>query len=211
MEELEAYNQHKSLCVHLYLACIFSTLLYGSESWPSYSKQERRLNSLHLHFLRRILNITWMDKITNFEVLRRTGVQSAYAVLSQRRLRWLGHLHRMDDDRIKKDLLYGKLSLGKRGTGRHRLRFKDACERDLQACSISPSNWESLAADRQCWKQTVTTGTTCSDLRRADEHNSKCCQRKQMPTAASTFICRGCHRDCHSQVGLASHKRKCHS
>ena len=40
------------------------------------------------------------------------GLHSIYALFRQRRQRWLGHLHRMDDGRIPKDLLYGKLEKG---------------------------------------------------------------------------------------------------
>ena len=32
----------------VYQACVLSTLLYGSESWTLYTRQERRLNTFHL-------------------------------------------------------------------------------------------------------------------------------------------------------------------
>ena len=35
----------------------------------------------------------------------RTGPQGLVTLLQQRRLRWLGHVHRMEDGRIPKDLL----------------------------------------------------------------------------------------------------------
>uniref|UniRef100_K7EX07 Reverse transcriptase domain-containing protein n=1 Tax=Pelodiscus sinensis TaxID=13735 RepID=K7EX07_PELSI len=39
----------------VYNACVISTLLYGSETWTTYARQERRLNAFHLRGLRRIL------------------------------------------------------------------------------------------------------------------------------------------------------------
>ena len=39
-----------------------STLIYGSETWPTCSKQEHKLNNVHLHFLRRILGISLHKK-----------------------------------------------------------------------------------------------------------------------------------------------------
>ena len=36
----------------------------------------------------------------------------ACSLLSQRRLRWFGHVHRMDDGHIPKDVLYGQLTTG---------------------------------------------------------------------------------------------------
>ena len=98
--------------ISVYSACVISTLLYGSESWAIYATQEKRLNTLHMKFLRRILGIKWEDRITNNEVMQRAGIDSLYSILKLRRLRWLGHVYRMSDGRIPKDLLYGELALG---------------------------------------------------------------------------------------------------
>ena len=132
----------------VYNACIISTLLYGSESWTTYTRQEKRLNSFHMRCLRRILGITWQDKITNTEVLAKAGLPSMFTLLRQRRLRWLGHVRRMEDGRIPKDILYGQLASGKRRTGRPQLRYSDACKRDMKALDINFRDWEDLAADR---------------------------------------------------------------
>ena len=112
--------------VAVYNACVVSTLLYGSETWTTYARQERRLNSFHMRCLRRILGISWEDKVPNTEVLSRANLPTMYTLLRQRRLRWLGHVRRMDNGRIPKDLLYGELAAGKRKTGRPQLRFKEA-------------------------------------------------------------------------------------
>ena len=101
----------------VYQACVLSTLMYGSESWTLYARQERRLNAFHLCCLRRILGITWQDCIPNTEVLERAGTVSMYALLTKRRLRWLGHVARMQDGRLPKDILYGELAIGSRPTG----------------------------------------------------------------------------------------------
>ena len=42
----------------VYQACVTSILLYESETWTSYARQETKLKSFHLHCLRRILDIT---------------------------------------------------------------------------------------------------------------------------------------------------------
>ena len=84
--------------VAVYHACIVSTSLYGSESWTIYTSQEKRLNIFHMRCLRRILFISWTDKVSNNEALERAEISSVFTLLQQRRLRWLGHVHRMEDE-----------------------------------------------------------------------------------------------------------------
>ena len=83
-------------------ACIISTLLYGSEAWTIYAKQERKLNSLHMRSLHLILGIIWSERVA--QVLKRASLPNMYTLLRQRRLCWLGHLRRMEDGRIPKDI-----------------------------------------------------------------------------------------------------------
>ena len=85
--------------------------------------QEKGLNVFDMSCLRRIMGITWQDKVTNNVVLRKAGISSLLTLLNQRRMRWLGHVARMEDGRIPNDLLYGELATGKRPTGRPQLRF----------------------------------------------------------------------------------------
>ena len=81
--------------MRVYKACVLSTLLYGSEIWTLY--QERRLNAFHMRNLRRLLGITWQDQVTNASILSQTGMPSMFAILTQRCLRWLGHMCRTED------------------------------------------------------------------------------------------------------------------
>ena len=74
-------------------------------------------------------------------------------LLRQRRLRWLGHVCRMEDGRIPKDLLFGQLATGSRPRGRPHLRFKDLCKRDLLDCGLNPAELQSHAADRASWRR----------------------------------------------------------
>ena len=125
----------------VYIACVISTLLYGSETWTTYAGQESRFNTFNMRRIRRILDISWLDKVTNADVLSRAGLPSMYTLLRQRRLRWLGHVRRMDDGRIPKYILYGELALGRRTTGHPHLRYKDVCVRDKKAVDIVTMSW----------------------------------------------------------------------
>lgn len=199
--------------VAVYRACVLSTLLYGSESWTTYSRQEHRLNSFHLRCLRRILGITWQDRVTNAEVLDRAKLPSMFTLLSQRRLRWLGHVHRMKDGRIPKDMFYGELAAGSRPKGRPTLRYKDVCKRDLKSADISVDKWEEVAADRDAWRSTVRAGLNTAEGKRLQlwSDRRECRKAKTMTyqPQSSDFQCRKCAKDCHSRIGLFSHSRRC--
>ena len=93
---------------------MLSTLLYGSESWTTYVKREKKLNSFHMRCLRRLLHIHWEEKVPDTEVRVRPNMNSMFAMLSERRLRWLGHVKCMEPGHIPKDILYGELTVGKR-------------------------------------------------------------------------------------------------
>ncbi|KAJ8047823.1 hypothetical protein HOLleu_06930 [Holothuria leucospilota] len=137
-------------------ACVISSLLYGSETWTTYAKHQRRLNSFHLRCIRRILGISLEDKVPNTEVLSRAGLPTMFTLLKQRRLLWLGHVRRMEDGRIPKDILNGELASGKRATCRPHVRFKDVCKRDMKALRLNTERWEDLAAIRSRWRSTLT-------------------------------------------------------
>ena len=98
----------------VYRACVLSTLLYGGESRILHARQEKKLNTFHMCCLRRILNMTWQDRVPNDTVLERAEILLMYTLLKQRRLRWFSHVVRMDNGPFPKNLLYGKLANGKR-------------------------------------------------------------------------------------------------
>ncbi|KAL9951447.1 hypothetical protein ACROYT_G044108 [Oculina patagonica] len=176
---------------------VLSTLLYSSKCLTSYAGQEERLNSFHLHCLRRLLHIKWQDKVTNAEVLERAGIPSVFMLLIHRRLRWLGHVRRMDDGRIPKDMLYGELREGSRPVGRPKLRFKDVCKRDMKKAEIDPNTWEELADIRVAWQHAVSSGVGRAENTRSDQRALKKTRRKTTAAsiaAPSSFVCVICNR-----------------
>ena len=159
--------------------------------------------------LHRILGITWQEKVINTIVLDRAKVPSMYSLLKQRHLRWLGHVVRMEDDRIPKDLLHGELSQETRPTGRPKLRYKDVCKRDLKALDIDVNTLEATASERPAWRQAVKEGLSRCEANPAQQSEAKRQKRKTSTQAPTTFVCSRCRTDCHSRIGLTSHIRRC--
>ena len=111
--------------INVYCAVVLPTLLYGCEVWTPYRRHIRRLDQFHMRCLRRIANIKWQDMIPNTEVLQRCTQTGIEQHIKRAQLRWSGHLVRMADDRIPKDVFYGELDAGHRTRGGQRKRYKD--------------------------------------------------------------------------------------
>ncbi|KAK2186135.1 hypothetical protein NP493_212g01000 [Ridgeia piscesae] len=103
-----------------------------------------------MRHLRSIIRITWMDKVTNKDILERTGLPPMEDLLIGK-----NHLMRMSPDRLPKQILYSKLSSGHRKRGRPRLRFKDTIKRNLKLRDIKTDSWTSLSQQRDKWRAIV--------------------------------------------------------
>ena len=105
--------------------------------------------------LRSILNLTWKDKVTNTEVLKRAGLPTMTDILIEKGLRWLGNVHRMDHGRLSRQLLYSQLMKGKRNHGRPRLRYKDVAKRNMKWREIDTDRWQQAADNRAVWRTSI--------------------------------------------------------
>ena len=139
----------------IYRAFVLSTLLYGTEAWAVYRLQVKKLHAFMMRYLRSIVWITWMDKVTNKDIFEQTGLSSTEDLLISKNLRWTGHLMRMSPDRLPKQILYSQLSSGHRKSGRPRLRFKDTIKRNLKLRDINTDSCISLSQQRIKWRATV--------------------------------------------------------
>ena len=209
------WNNHSlrlSTKILVYRAAVVTTLLYGSEAWVLYRKQVQLLERFHQRCLRSIMGIKWQDLVTNNKVLERVNMPSIEAMLMTRQLRWAGHLSRMEDSRMPKTVFYGELSQGKRNRGAPRKRFKDQLKRQLRAASIPEKDWESIAKDRDSWRETINRGANTFEATRREAAEEKRGRRKALATQsppAQGLPCPLCARICRSRIGLLSHQRAC--
>ncbi|BHF76400.1 hypothetical protein SprV_0501949800 [Sparganum proliferum] len=210
------WNRHGlqlSTKLKMHKAVILPTLLYGAETWTVNTKQARRLNHFHLSCLRHILRLNWQDRIPDTDVLERTGILSIYTMLRQTQLRWIGHLVRMDDERLPKRLFYGDVATGSRRQGGQIRRYKYTMKSFLKRLQINPTNWEELALDRSTWRRTVKTGAAIYEANRIAAAKVKREARKSQvrplrnADAQPLPTCPRCQRTFRARIRFAGHLR----
>ena len=75
-------------------------------------------------------------------------------VIKSRRLRWAGHVARMEEGRSAFKIFAGKPT-GKRTFGRSRRRWEDNIRMELQEIGINTRNCVDSAQDRNYWRALV--------------------------------------------------------
>ena len=108
----------------------------------------------------------------------RESLSCVQTELRKNRIRWAGHVRRMPNHRIPKQLLYCKLSEGERSKGRPVKRFKDCLKDSLKDFGIDHDSWEERAADRPTWRSLIRTGAKSFETNRALEAKRKRAVRK---------------------------------
>ena len=108
-----------------------------------------------------LFKIKWDHYISNEEALARACVEDIEILLVRSRLRWLGHVSRMEDNRPVKSLLYGELTEGTRPVGRPKLRYKDTCKSALK-CGNALGQWKAMVENRTEWRHIIRQ--TCNKV-----------------------------------------------
>ena len=98
------------------------------------------------------------DHIPTEELRSRLGLQNIRDVLQHNRLRWFGHLYRMEDNVWPKNILTYEINV-QQPRGRPRKRWADRVNSDLKQLRIDPA----LAKDRIGWRHAINPKTTWCD------------------------------------------------
>ena len=125
--------------------------------------------------------IKWQDKVPDTGVLTRANIPTVHTLLMGSQIRWAGHVARMFDERVPKQVLYGELAEGKRPHGGQ----KDCFKVSLKSFHIDSTSWETLAQDRSCWRGLISKGSRISEEKRTAEAQRKREQRKSRATSNS--------------------------
>ena len=128
----------------------------GAEAWTLTKKEEQALLIFERKTFRRLYgpkyeNGEWNSR-TNRELEEMSKGENIVKWIKGQRISWLGHLERMEEDRMPKKIFTQELE-GTRRRGRPRKRWKEEVERDLQVLGVR--RWTELVVDRKKWKDIV--------------------------------------------------------
>ncbi|KAL1447452.1 hypothetical protein WDU94_015565 [Cyamophila willieti] len=150
------HNINTKTKLKIYETVILSTLLYASESWTLTEAHQKRLNRFHIRCLKSIMKVHWKEYVPDEVILERAEMLSVDNLIRIRRLKWAGHLSRMDPTRIPHQVAFSELAEGKRPQNKPRLRWKDNIKEDLKKLKIPLNRWRNLAGNRQEWRLKTT-------------------------------------------------------
>ena len=93
----------------VYRAAVLGVLLYGAKTWATKRVSTQKVEEFNNRCLRHIMNISRAEQragyISSAQMRRNFGMDEVLEdVVIARRLRWLGHVARMQEDRIPKRL-----------------------------------------------------------------------------------------------------------
>ena len=72
-------------------------MLYGCETWTLLKKDEKKLESAGMWFMRRMLKVKWTEKVTNDEVLRRMNKKRRILeTIARRQTSFFAHVMRKE-------------------------------------------------------------------------------------------------------------------
>ena len=101
----------------------------------------------------KICKVSLKDRINNERILDWCNVAKASNIVSHRRLRLLGHLARMPDERLPKRVLFGHMD-GSGLRGKSQKQWVDYVREDLQIAGLLYTWWEK-SQDRAGWRAAI--------------------------------------------------------
>ena len=118
-------------------------------------REEHRLRVLRRIFGPKRVTGEWR-KLHNEELNDLYSSPNIVRVIKSRRMKWAGHVARMEEGRGEHKVLVGKPE-GKRPLGIPRRIWEDNIKMDLEEVGRGCGDWMELAQDRDRWRALVST------------------------------------------------------
>jgi hypothetical protein len=139
---------------------IDKTLTYASETWTLTKRDRKQLNIFERKVYRRIFGPVYDNKKENWRILTNKEIYASVKkpiiieTIRLNRLRWFGHVQRMEENRIPKRVLHMNL-----GTTRLRGRPRNGCQDEVREDGriVGGEGWQEKVHNREEWKKLLRT------------------------------------------------------
>ena len=138
----------------LYKSIIIPILLYGSETWTPHRHHSKRTQVFTNSCIRIITGTSFWEKKKNTQLRTNAKIQRVDVMMQHRRLQWLGHVERMNEERIPRKILVSRIVGGKRSKEGQKKRWQDMVYADLKTLHLGKT-WKTEALDRKQWRQKI--------------------------------------------------------
>ena len=130
-------------------------MTYGSESWTVRKRERKKIDAFELWTWRRILQVPWTQKRTNFSVLEDVKPKrSLEATILRLKLQNFGHVMRAKRS-LERDIMVGQIE-GHRKQGKPRMRWLDSIK---EATGLRLKDLREAVRDRKKWRTLVEEKT----------------------------------------------------
>ena len=155
----EAFKSHTLLLstkLKIFESYVQSIFLYNCELWAITKTIAEQIDSFHRRLLRDVLGVKYPRIMKNEEVYNKTSAVKWSTIVTKRRLSWLGHLLRLDDDTPAKQALEEYMRPVPKKRGRRKTCWFDNINKDFSHMNVKNTKLldelKNLSSDRQYWK-----------------------------------------------------------
>jgi len=151
----------KNTKIKIHKTIIRPVVTYSSVTWSLTAKDENNLRIFERQLPRKIFGPVNADNVwrirNSVEIDKLIEGADIVRFIKAQRIKWLGHIQRMDQARPARKLLVWK-PMGIRPVGRPRQRWQEDVMEDLKKLEVK--NWKEIAKDRRTWRDLAEKAKT---------------------------------------------------